>query len=48
LNRAATGIGNEIFTAGNYKLALPLLLFIRSFNERNATRFPLAAKLFLC
>jgi hypothetical protein len=48
LDRAATRIGNEIFTAGSYKLALPLLLLIHRFSERNATRFLLAAKLFLC
>jgi len=42
------GIGSEIFTAGNYKLALLLLLLTHRFSEGNASRFPLAAKLFLC
>jgi hypothetical protein len=42
------GIGSEICTAGNYKLALLLQLLTHRFSERNATRFPLAAKLFLC
>jgi hypothetical protein len=48
LDRAATGIGSESFTAGYYKQALQLLLFVRSFNEPNKTRFPSADKLFLC
>ena len=42
------GIGSEIFTAGNYKLALLLLLLLtQRFSERNETCFSLAANLFL-
>jgi hypothetical protein len=41
------GNGSEIFTAGNYKLTLLLLLLTHRFSERNVICFSLAAKLFL-